>query len=325
MLEKIGFYTLSDHRAKNASACSRMMRCEMIITEHCNFRCPYCRGLRANIYGDRKKRQLSIEEIKRNIDFWCDGKPLENIRFSGGEPTMHPHLAEAVDHARSRGVKRIAISTNGSRDMNLYTRLIEAGVNDVSISLDACCAEDGDRMSGGIKGSFDTVVANIRSISKLTYVTVGIVLTPENVESAEGTIKFAHSLGVADIRVIPSAQWNASVGWFPELEGEILARHPILAYRIGNFRRGRHVRGLTSGDFHHCGLVLDDSVIAGDFHFPCVIYMREGGNPIGRVGPGMRAERAEWMIKHDVHEDPICRKGCLDVCIDYCNKFRAFH
>lgn len=36
-LKNIGFYTLSDERAKNTSVTSQMKRCEMIITEYCNF------------------------------------------------------------------------------------------------------------------------------------------------------------------------------------------------------------------------------------------------------------------------------------------------
>jgi uncharacterized protein YutD len=45
-LEEIGFYSLSDQRAKEASCTSQMKRCEMIITEECNFKCPYCRGFK---------------------------------------------------------------------------------------------------------------------------------------------------------------------------------------------------------------------------------------------------------------------------------------
>lgn len=38
----------------------------------------------------------------------------------------------------------------------------------------------------------------------------------------------------------------------------------------------------------------------------------------------MRAERAEWIKKHNSFEDPICREMCLDVCIDYNNKAESF-
>jgi molybdenum cofactor biosynthesis enzyme MoaA len=201
-LEQIGFYTLSDERAANTSMTSQMKRCEMIITEYCNFSCPYCRGLKDEIYGDRKVKELSLAEIKQNIDYWCENEPLENIRFSGGEPTLHKDIVEIVAYAKLKGIKRIAISTNGSNKIELYKDLIGAGCNDFSISLDACCAEDGDNMAGNVKGSWNKVVENIKLISELTYVTVGVVLTKNNVDSCVETINLAHKLGVNDIRII---------------------------------------------------------------------------------------------------------------------------
>jgi hypothetical protein len=65
--------------------------------------------------------------------------------------------------------------------------------------------------------------------------------------------------------------------------------------------------------------------VANGYHFPCIIYMREQGDPIGQVGPNMRKERYEWMVNHDAHKDPICSKNCLDVCIDYNNKCKEYH
>lgn len=324
-LKNIGFYTMSNDRVRNASDHSQMKRCEMIITEYCNFRCPYCRGLKSTIYGSRKIKQLSYQEITRNVDLWCVNQPLENIRFSGGEPTLHKDIADIISYTKKAGVNRIAISTNGSNKLELYRNLIDLGVNDISISLDACCAEDGDKMAGGVKGSWDIVVKNIYELSKLTYVTVGVVLTPDNVQKTIDTVYFADSLGVSDIRVIPSAQWNQKIDALGRLDPALLNRHPILSYRVENFKNGLHVRGIKETDSHRCGLVLDDSVIAGDYHFPCVIYMREQGNPIGKVGPDMRAMRKLWSESHDTHRDPICSKNCLDVCISYNNKFREYH
>lgn len=324
-LSKIGFYSLCDKRVLHSSDISQMKRCEMIITEYCNFRCPYCRGLKPEIYGDRKIKQLSLENIKRNIDYWCEGEPLENIRFSGGEPTLHKNIIEIIRYAKSKKINRIAISTNGSNKIELYKKLIDAGCNDFSISLDACCVEDGEKMSGGIKGSWEIVVNNIKEISKYTYVTVGVVLIPENIDKTIDTIRLAHKLGVSDIRIISAAQWNKPIPRLNEIEKEILDAHPILKYRVYNFSTGRNVRGMNNDDSKKCGLLFDDSVIAGDYHFPCVIYMREKGNPIGKVGPNMRKERIEWYDKHNTYEDKICRENCLDVCIDYNNKFEKLN
>lgn len=324
-LKEIGFYTLSNERVKYTSEASQMKRCEMIITEYCNFDCPYCRGLKDEIYGSRKIKQLSLDEIKHNIDLWCLNEPLENIRFSGGEPTLHKKIVEVVSYAKEKGITRIAISTNGSNKMELYEELVRCGVNDFSISLDACCADDGDKMAGNIKGSWSVVVENIRKISKLSYVTVGVVLTPENIDKTIDTIRFAHELGVADIRIISAAQYNEPIPRLNEVEQEIRDAHPILNYRIKHFAEGRNVRGMVESDSSKCAIVLDDSVIAGDFHFPCVIYMREKGEAVGKVSDNMRAERKAWFETHDCFKDEICRGNCLDVCIDYNNKYRELH
>lgn len=324
-LKNIGFYTLSDERVKNCSETSPMKRCEMIITEYCNFKCPYCRGLKSEIYGDRKLKQLSFDEIKRNIDLWCKPIPLENIRFSGGEPTLHKDIRKIVSYAKDKFINRIAISTNGSNKLDLYTELIALGVNDYSISLDACCADDGDKMAGNVKGSWEKVINNIREISKLTYVTVGIVLTTDNVDKTIETVRFAHSLGVADIRIISAAQYNRPIPRLNEIEPEILDAHSILKYRVKHFAEGINVRGMSETDSKHCALVLDDSVIAGEYTFPCVIYMREQGNPISKIGPDMRAKRVEWFKNHDCYADKICRENCLDVCRQYNLRYEEFH
>ncbi len=322
-LEDIGFYTLDDYRAKNVNENSPMWRCELIITENCNFKCPYCRGLSKEIYGKRKIKQLSLFEIKKVIDVWCKDKPLKNIRFSGGEPTLHKNIIEIVKYAKTKGIQRIAISTNGSNSFELYKKLIECGVNDFSISLDACCAEVGDKMSGGIKGSWNKVIQNIKKLSKLTYVTVGVVYDKNNEKQIKETILFAHKLGVSDIRIIPSAQYNKPKKI--KLSNKLLNQHPILKYRINNMNKGKNVRGIKNTDNKKCNLLIDDCIVAGDYHFPCVIYMRENGKPIGKVNENMREERINWIKKHDCHKDSICKKNCLDVCVEYNNKYGELH
>jgi len=323
-LEDIGFYTLSNERikvSKKGIRSSPMRRCELIITESCNFSCPYCRGLDSYIYGDRKKKELSIEEIKNVIDIWCAEGPLFAIRFSGGEPTLHPNLEDAVKYARNKRIARIAISTNGSADIEKYKALVKLGVNDISISLDACCAEDGDKLAGNKTGSWQHTIEVLKEISKVCYVTVGIVLTSDNVDNCVQTIILAHNLGVDDIRIISAAQYNEPIKGLEAVPQYILDAHPILKYRVTNFLCGRNVRGLSELDNYRCPLIFDDCIVAGDYHFPCVIYMREKGQPIGKINYYMREERVKWVYYHNTHKDPICKNNCLDVCVDYNNKW----
>lgn len=312
-LDDIGFYTLTEERARNISLSSPLVRCEMILTDNCNLRCVYCRGLDSSISGD-----MPLDKAQEVIGLWLE-HGLQNIRFSGGEPTLYPSLVKLARMARDNGVKRIAVSTNGTRSIAYYEELIKAGVNDFSISLDGACCAIGDAMAGGISGTWDKAVNAIREISKQVYCTVGMVFTEANVNQAMESVLFVDSLGVADIRVIPSAQYNKALTVLSGLPDDILAKYPILSYRINNLRMGHHVRGLSATDSQQCYLVLDDMAVAGDYHYPCIIYLREGGSPIGRIGLRMRQERAMWSNKHNCHEDAICQTNCLDVCVGFNN------
>jgi len=180
-------------------------------------------------------------------------------------------------------------------------------------------------MAGGIPGAWDKVVSNIRELSKLVYTTVGVVVTKETASTFVETVEFAHSLGVSDIRVIPAAQESDYIEEAARIPQNILNDCPILAYRVKNLLAGRKVRGIKQTDSHHCGLAMDDSVVAGKHHYPCVIHMREGGEPIGKIGPNMRAERVAWSKSHYTYTDPICQKNCLDICIDHNNRVESCH
>jgi molybdenum cofactor biosynthesis enzyme MoaA len=316
-LQDIGFYTLCDERAENLSAVSPMWRCEMILTERCNFNCPYCRGLRDDCQGDMP--------LARAIDVlaqWCK-QGLKHVRFSGGEPMLYPHLSELVRYA-TNGCDKVAVSTNGSFPLDRYLGLVRNGVNDFSISLDACCAADCRKMSG-TKGetTWWKIIKNIHELSKRVYVTVGVVLTDENLLNLKGIVQFAHEMGVADIRIIPAAQNGNMIAGVEALDPKIVEAHPILAYRVKNILAGKPVRCIQEYDSHRCYIPIDDSVVCGNFHFPCVIYMREQGEPIGKIGPNMWAERIAWSECHNTFEDPICRANCLDVCVDHNNKCAA--
>jgi len=320
-LELIGFYTLSDDRAKFASASSDLQRVEIIITDRCNFSCPYCRGLRDDCKGEMT-RDFLLHVINE-----CTRDNLLNIRFSGGEPTLHPDLVSAVKFSKVKGVKRIAVSTNGSASKDAYLELIKAGVNDFSVSLDACCASEGKKMNGGVAEMWAKTVANIKFLSSRVYTTVGMVFNEGNVSDSLDSIKFASSLGVADIRVISSAQYNQAIKNLSNVDNSLLLKHPILRYRVNRFRNGVAMRGIKGSSFPECPLMLDDMVIAGKYHFPCVIHMREGGKPIGEFSDISRVRQDRWgKTFHFTDErDEICQHNCLDVCVDYNNKWREFH
>lgn len=311
-LDNIGFYTLSDKRAAITSWESDLQRCELILTDRCNFKCAYCRGIKKPFQGD-----IAFENAIKIVDLW-DSANLHNVRFSGGEPTIWEGLIDLVRYTKNKkNIQHIALSTNGSASLELYLKLFDGGVNDFSISLDACCAMTADTMAG-VDSNFYHICETIRVLSKLSYVTVGVVLDNRNVGEVEKIIIYATNLGVSDIRIIPSAQDNRF------LNLNISTDYNILNYRLNNIKNNRHVRGIKSGDCTYCHLVKDDMVILNNYHFPCIIYMREQGEPIGSIDNKtiheIRMERKKWFEKINTSEDVICKNNCLDVCIEYNNK-----
>jgi MoaA/NifB/PqqE/SkfB family radical SAM enzyme len=288
------------------------MRCELLVTDACNFRCPYCRSRHDGGH-------ISWEQARSVLDLWI-ADDIRNVRFSGGEPTLWPHLAEAASYMPHS--TRVAISTNGSASRELYSELLSAGVSDFSVSFDACCSSTGELMANR-EGVWDTIVGNVQFLAERAYVSVGVVVTDDNIGEVGRTVELAHSLGVADIRIIPAAQYGATADMY--IPAAVADVHPILKYRVANLSAGRPFRGLSGGDSHHCSLVLDDMAVSDGDHFPCIIYLREGGQSIGAVGENMRTERAVWSATHDTHRDPICKANCLDVCVDYNNRFRELH
>jgi len=314
-LDQIGFYTLSEARCVTANERTPIARAEIVLTDACNFKCPYCRGQRRDL-----KKRMSLDDAKAAVDALVAERVI-NLRLSGGEPTIWPWLVELVRYAHNSGVKRIAISTNGSASLRLYSELCNAGANDFSVSLDACCASYGDKMAG-VGGKFESICNAIEYLSTRVYTTVGIVVTEDTVNELCKTIEFAARLGVDDIRVISAAQWQSTVDALRSIPVSLYRDYPILKYRIENANNGTGVRGIEDGDSDRCGIAIDDVAIAGEYHFPCIIYLREQGDPIGKVGPTMRRDRAEWSRNHNTKNDPICRANCLDCIVQYNREYR---
>ncbi|MDX1926444.1 MAG: radical SAM protein [Pirellulaceae bacterium] len=84
------------------------------ITDGCNLTCPMCYAGSAP-----GKRHKSIDDIRKQIDtiVASEGR-VEVVQLSGGEPTLHPQLLDAVEYALSQPIDYVMINTNGIRLAN---------------------------------------------------------------------------------------------------------------------------------------------------------------------------------------------------------------
>jgi MoaA/NifB/PqqE/SkfB family radical SAM enzyme len=298
-LEDIGFLEVIDSRAENISP-DKISYCEWIITSRCNFNCPYCNRLTT--------KDLDMDTVRSYLDtlksMYC-----KYIHITGGEPTCRRDLVDIVDEIRSRGI-RVGLSSNGSKPFEYYNNLINHGVEYFSVSLDIHQRDLNKKFTMIEDNVFDIVVKNIREIAKLAYITVGVVFTDDNINYYNEILNFISGLGANDIRVMTATKYDKILEF--NVSEELLNKHPILKFRINNFNDGKNMRGSDLSSTNKCYLVKDDLTILGEDYYPCAVYARERGKPIGKFSANNIKERHEWFEQHDAHTDPICKKYCMD-------------
>jgi 12,18-didecarboxysiroheme deacetylase len=127
------------------------------MTRRCNLRCVHCYAQSEDISYDN---ELNHEQSLKMIDdLAAFGVPV--ILFSGGEPLVHPRLAEYAEYAVKKGLRAV-ISTNGTLITAEKAKVLkEIGLSYVGISLDGL-EETHDKFRG-LKGSFKKAMQGIKN------------------------------------------------------------------------------------------------------------------------------------------------------------------
>jgi GTP 3',8-cyclase len=141
------------------------------VTDRCNYKCVYCRtGNEGPQYTE-----LAIQDYIRMVQVFVS-LGVEKIRLTGGEPLLRSGLVEMVrevaamrtaylpDGAFADGMGvplDIALTTNGHLLEGLAQPLKDAGLNRVTVSMDAVDAETFAAITR-VPRSFDKVLAGIR-------------------------------------------------------------------------------------------------------------------------------------------------------------------
>ena len=110
------------------------------VTDRCNFRCTYC--MPREHFGPEhpflpRDELLSYEEICFVVSSLLSCG-LRKVRLTGGEPLLRRDLPELITMLRERGPELdIALTTNGALLNAHASALHEAGLDRVTVSLDA--------------------------------------------------------------------------------------------------------------------------------------------------------------------------------------------
>lgn len=188
------------------------------ITDRCNYKCIYCRtGQHGAEYPE-----LAIEEYHRLIKLFVN-LGIEKVRLTGGEPLLRNGLIELIEELRKLRTSAgepldLALTTNGHLLDKLAKPLKVAGLNRITVSMDAVDAPTFERITR-VPGSFKKVLAGIRAAKAagLTPLKINCVLLRGfNDSEIEGFARFAREEGVV-VRFIEFMPLEEDRLWTPEI------------------------------------------------------------------------------------------------------------
>jgi MoaA/NifB/PqqE/SkfB family radical SAM enzyme len=159
----------------------------------CNVHCVYC-------HNHRSKDAIDTEELRAFLDE--NVLTIENFQMGCVmEPTLDKRLTDLmllISRSKGRPKRRFILQTNGILlHMHDHARMLEAGLNEVSVSIDAADAPTHKALRGGT--SIAKVGSNIAAFRKdcpdvrVTFITT---VTRINLAAMKPLVQFGLDLGV---------------------------------------------------------------------------------------------------------------------------------
>lgn len=177
------------------------------ITGRCQLHCRHC----FNHSGPANPHELPLELILKLLDemkHWG----VQQIRISGGEPTIHQQFTDIVTACKQRSI-RIALNTHGVYSATMLDYLRTAPIEMFFISIDGLKANN-DAIRGA--GNFHRAIQTCRTLQKAGQrVMIACHISAGNFHDVGGLIALAAEIGV-DIKLSPLRPIGRALDELPE-------------------------------------------------------------------------------------------------------------
>ncbi len=168
---------------------------QFALNNACNAKCGFC--------------NFALDQLPKKDWAYVDGQGAkdaldilyrEGVRYmvlTGGEPTLHPHLTEIVQHGTSLGIKMMLVTNAGLLKPEKIHELTDAGVSSFIISIDAADEEVHER-NRGLPGVCDKIREANRVCKELKVHTTASV-TMSRLVDYDALPDFLQSLGFTSV------------------------------------------------------------------------------------------------------------------------------
>lgn len=329
---------LAHLRYRRDSLPERWRRLTLFCTYRCNLRCVYCKTTRVNQQQayPAKDREFDTARFARLLAALSD-RPLQHVHFTGGEATIVPDLPHMVAMANRLGVL-CSTTSNGMAKAEVYELLVDAGLSEIRISLDCHDPNEFNRIVRR-PGAYRQVIDNVKRLARLRDQNRGRPFLILNMCVGRGTrrrlaefVRTSLDLGPDDIKLIPVVQARNGLGDFPEKDEvagaieDLLAPFPFDAFPLLRYKlqgvfapESLGLKDLASRQLmKHCFIPLTERTLDTTYYYPCSVYLREGGKPLGRIDEDdletQQRKIAAFVAGQDCIDDLICREYCISCC-----------
>jgi MoaA/NifB/PqqE/SkfB family radical SAM enzyme len=229
------------------------------LTNICNLHCSYCLRDEDALYHNAANF-LPVELFARATREARDVMKIEQIMFTGGEPTLHPDFGKLIEAVAELNLK-CSFVTNGWHFDRVWPLIMEhrETVTHVSFSLDGANREAHDGWRG--EGSFDRVVrAFSRCWASQFPFNVKVGIRRDTLPQLEAIALFAARLGAAGLsfaHIMPTSNDVADASALTLEERAEAEREIALLARIFKMRLGVDV------GYYNTDLVAPCSALSG--------------------------------------------------------------
>lgn len=316
---------------KRTNSRSRLFRGTAVLNLECNLACTYC-------YEDgfRDGRRMSAA-IADDLVRWVVANHLEQgrdveMQFYGGEPLLSIPLVHSISSQLQEAAARcgrkfsITMTTNGTFLTRVVVQqLLQYNFTKAILTLDGPkSVHDLQRPFANGKGSFDTIVANIKDVCDLVRIDLGGNYTPENYRQYPQLLDYLLEDGVTPdmlglVQFFPitpksGAGVDISAGcisssepWIieavPYLDGEIMAR---------GFKTSKLTMSACVIEFDHDLVINYDGTL-----YKCPAFMGWPELSVGSLANGIsdysKSHRLGYWQNDECMECPylpLCFGGC---------------
>ena len=187
------------------------IRLEIELTSICNWNCGFCYNvwkidpLLSDDEVRAKIRGLKMKHLPKEICFKvlseCAQKGCFVLRYSGGEPTIHPDLLEIVDYGGRLGIYQVLFTNGHFLNKEYVDALKRANVNTVLVSLHGD-AETHNKLTGH-SSAYEKALNGISlCLEEGIETVVEATLVKDNKNLLLNTIKDVYSRGAREFRIM---------------------------------------------------------------------------------------------------------------------------